>query len=94
MHEVEAFWQVGETRRIFREPLWNFSTSKPIITDNFSLFESSQSLFWASFGTIGLETFELEGIKSYTRFWGELIKSKAALRSYLMQHVSHLCVYI
>lgn len=38
-----------------------------------SLFESSQSLFWASFGMVGLETFELTGIKSYTRFWGLLM---------------------
>ncbi|XP_055629755.1 transient-receptor-potential-like protein [Toxorhynchites rutilus septentrionalis] len=38
-----------------------------------NLFESSQSLFWASFGTIGLESFELTGIKSYTRFWGLLM---------------------
>lgn len=38
-----------------------------------SLFESSQSLFWASFGMVGLESFELEGIKSYTRFWGLLM---------------------
>lgn len=39
----------------------------------FSLFESSQSLFWASFGMVGLENFELLGIKSYTRFWGLLM---------------------
>ncbi|KFB51162.1 calmodulin-binding protein trpl [Anopheles sinensis] len=38
-----------------------------------NLFESSQSLFWASFGMVGLETFELTGIKSYTRFWGLLM---------------------
>lgn len=38
-----------------------------------SLFESSQSLFWASFGMVGLEAFELTGIKSYTRFWGLLM---------------------
>ncbi|CAD7088934.1 unnamed protein product [Hermetia illucens] len=38
-----------------------------------NLFESSQSLFWASFGMVGLENFELEGIKSYTRFWGLLM---------------------
>ncbi|KAG5683126.1 hypothetical protein PVAND_012426 [Polypedilum vanderplanki] len=38
-----------------------------------NLFESSQSLFWASFGTVGLENFELLGIKSYTRFWGLLM---------------------
>jgi hypothetical protein len=37
------------------------------------LFESSQSLFWASFGAIGIENFELTGIKSYTRFWGLLM---------------------
>lgn len=39
----------------------------------FSLFESSQSLFWASFGMIGIDSFELTGIKSYTRFWGLLM---------------------
>ncbi|KAH8299649.1 hypothetical protein KR044_004292 [Drosophila immigrans] len=38
-----------------------------------NLFESSQSLFWASFGMIDLEDFELTGIKSYTRFWGLLM---------------------
>lgn len=38
-----------------------------------SLFESSQSLFWASFGMVGLENFELLGIKTYTRFWGLLM---------------------
>jgi len=37
------------------------------------LFESSQSLFWASFGAVGIENFELTGIKSYTRFWGLLM---------------------
>ncbi|XP_063238100.1 transient-receptor-potential-like protein [Bacillus rossius redtenbacheri] len=38
-----------------------------------NLFESSQSLFWASFGGIGIDSFELTGIKSYTRFWGLLM---------------------
>ncbi|XP_058788696.1 transient-receptor-potential-like protein isoform X2 [Phymastichus coffea] len=38
-----------------------------------SLFETVQSLFWASFGGIGIDTFELTGIKSYTRFWGLLM---------------------
>lgn len=46
---------------------------KNILSFDFSLFESSQSLFWASFGMVGLENFELEGIKSYTRFWGLLM---------------------
>lgn len=38
-----------------------------------SLFESFQTLFWASFGLIDLENFELTGIQSYTRFWGLLM---------------------
>ncbi|KAH8024947.1 hypothetical protein HPB51_002361 [Rhipicephalus microplus] len=37
------------------------------------LFESSQTLFWASFGLIDLDNFELSGIQSYTRFWGLLM---------------------
>lgn len=40
---------------------------------NFSVFEASQSLFWASFGMIDLDSFELTGIKTYTRFWGLLM---------------------
>ncbi|XP_054721282.1 transient receptor potential protein-like [Uloborus diversus] len=38
-----------------------------------NLFETSQSLFWASFGLVELENFELSGIKSYTRFWSLLM---------------------
>jgi len=38
-----------------------------------NLFETSQSLFWASFGLVDLESFELTGIKGFTRFWGLLM---------------------
>ncbi|XP_030748044.1 transient-receptor-potential-like protein [Sitophilus oryzae] len=38
-----------------------------------NVFESSQSLFWASFGMVELSSFELTGIKTYTRFWGLLM---------------------
>lgn len=38
-----------------------------------NVFESSQSLFWASFGLVDLSSFELAGIKTYTRFWGLLM---------------------
>ncbi|XP_042218970.1 transient receptor potential protein-like isoform X1 [Homarus americanus] len=38
-----------------------------------NLFETSQSLFWASFGLVDLQVFELTGIKSYTRFWSMLM---------------------
>ncbi|KAJ9594804.1 hypothetical protein L9F63_013896, partial [Diploptera punctata] len=38
-----------------------------------NLFETSQSLFWASFGLVDLMAFELRGIKSFTRFWALLM---------------------
>ncbi|GAB6020472.1 hypothetical protein CHUAL_003162 [Chamberlinius hualienensis] len=38
-----------------------------------NLFESTQTLFWAVFGLIDLNNFELAGIKSYTRFLGMLM---------------------
>ncbi|XP_014488485.1 PREDICTED: transient receptor potential protein-like isoform X2 [Dinoponera quadriceps] len=38
-----------------------------------NLFEASQSLFWASFGMIDLMSFDLTGIKSFTRFWALLM---------------------
>ncbi|KAK4012303.1 hypothetical protein OUZ56_021403 [Daphnia magna] len=38
-----------------------------------NLFETSQTLFWAAFGLIDLDNFELVGIKSFTRFWGLLM---------------------
>ncbi|CAG0889821.1 unnamed protein product [Cyprideis torosa] len=38
-----------------------------------NLFETSQSLFWASFGLVDLHNFELSGIQSYTRFWSLLM---------------------
>lgn len=39
----------------------------------FSLFETTQTLFWAVFGLVDLDSFELEGIKIFTRFWGMLM---------------------
>jgi transient receptor potential cation channel subfamily C member 4 len=38
-----------------------------------SLFETTQTLFWAAFGLIDLDSFELDGIKIFTRFWGMLM---------------------
>ena len=37
-----------------------------------SLWETSQTLFWAIFGLIDLDNFELTGIKEFTRFSGLL----------------------
>ena len=39
----------------------------------FSLWETSQTLFWAIFGLIDLDNFELTGIKEFTRFSGLLM---------------------
>lgn len=41
--------------------------------DTYSLFETTQTLFWAVFGLVDLESFELDGIKVFTRFWGMLM---------------------
>ncbi|KAL6437804.1 hypothetical protein ACFW04_004272 [Cataglyphis niger] len=38
-----------------------------------NLFETIQTLFWAVFGLVDLESFELDGIKVFTRFWGMLM---------------------
>ncbi|KAK9745577.1 Ion transport protein [Popillia japonica] len=38
-----------------------------------NLFETAQTLFWAVFGLIDLESFDLSGIKIFTRFWGMLM---------------------
>ncbi|KAF4523848.1 hypothetical protein B566_EDAN012549 [Ephemera danica] len=38
-----------------------------------NLFETTQTLFWAVFGLVDLNNFELAGIKSFTRFWGMLM---------------------
>ncbi|XP_046395034.1 transient receptor potential-gamma protein-like [Ischnura elegans] len=38
-----------------------------------NLFETTQTLFWAVFGLVDLDNFELAGIKSFTRFWGMLM---------------------
>lgn len=38
-----------------------------------NLFETSQTLFWASFGLVDLHNFELAGTKEFTRFWGLLM---------------------
>ncbi|XP_077296878.1 transient receptor potential-gamma protein-like isoform X3 [Arctopsyche grandis] len=38
-----------------------------------NLFETIQTLFWAVFGLVDLDSFELDGIKIFTRFWGMLM---------------------
>ncbi|KAH1000058.1 hypothetical protein HUJ05_009482 [Dendroctonus ponderosae] len=38
-----------------------------------NLFETVQTLFWAVFGLIDLDSFELNEIRIFTRFWGMLM---------------------
>jgi transient receptor potential cation channel subfamily C len=38
-----------------------------------NLFETIQTLFWASFGLIELDSIDLDGIKEFTRFWALLM---------------------
>jgi len=37
------------------------------------VFESIHTLFWTGFGEVDLETFDLPGMKPYTRFWALLM---------------------
>lgn len=38
-----------------------------------NVFESTQTLFWATFGLVDLANFDLTGIRQYTRFWALLM---------------------
>ncbi|KAG5676185.1 hypothetical protein PVAND_006034 [Polypedilum vanderplanki] len=52
----------------------NIDTNACIVWRRFAnLFETTQTLFWAAFGLIDLDSFELDGIKIFTRFWGMLM---------------------
>ena len=58
-----------------------------------NLWETSQSLFWASFGLVDLESFDLHGIKEFTRSFelgnfDERLFNK--IYSLIWQNLSHL----
>ncbi|XP_014207630.1 transient-receptor-potential-like protein [Copidosoma floridanum] len=75
----QLLWYFAELERKkcysdVNDPSWDAASDACIRWRRFSnLFESCQSLFWASFGGVGIDSFELTGIKSYTRFWGLLM---------------------
>ncbi|XP_014616389.1 PREDICTED: transient-receptor-potential-like protein [Polistes canadensis] len=75
----QLLWYFAELERKrcysdFADPSWDSTSDVCIRWRRFSnLFETCQSLFWASFGEVGIDSFELTGIKSYTRFWGLLM---------------------
>ncbi|XP_019868467.2 transient receptor potential-gamma protein [Aethina tumida] len=81
----QLLWYYAEAERLHC-PSENIETSRNTTGNNqtdtnactiwrrFSnLFETSQTLFWAVFGLIDLESFELHEIKIFTRFWGMLM---------------------
>ena len=56
------------------EPDPDYATTACIVWRRFAnMFETAQSLFWASFGLVPLTDFELTGIKEFTRFWALLM---------------------
>ncbi|GBM25703.1 Transient receptor potential-gamma protein [Araneus ventricosus] len=68
MERQQCFSGPGDTEN------WTQQRDSCLAWRRFSnLFESSQTLFWASFGLVDISNFELTGIKSYTRFWGLLM---------------------
>ncbi|XP_077268928.1 LOW QUALITY PROTEIN: transient receptor potential-like [Temnothorax americanus] len=75
----QLLWYFAELERQkcysgMSDPSWDAGSDACLRWRRFSnLFESCQSLFWASFGMVGIESFELTGIKLYTRFWGLLM---------------------
>jgi len=48
----------------------NFYSINNFLINFSSLWETIQTLFWAVFGLVDLDSFELDGIKIFTRFWG------------------------
>ena len=53
---------------------YNIYIARIIIKPPFcSLWETVQTLFWAIFGLVDLDNFELTGIKEFTRFSGLLM---------------------
>jgi Ion transport protein len=65
----------GALRSEFSTPsdLINFFVRDPRPFHVHSLWETTQTLFWAVFGLVDLDSFELDGIKIFTRFWGMLM---------------------
>lgn len=56
------------------KPNPEYATTACIVWRRFAnMFETAQSLFWASFGLVPLTDFELTGIKEFTRFWALLM---------------------
>ena len=58
---------------LFSPPMYLQSNACIVWRRFANLFETSQSLFWASFGLVSLTDFELTGIKEFTRFWALLM---------------------
>ncbi|XP_035725310.1 transient-receptor-potential-like protein [Vespa mandarinia] len=75
----QLLWYFAELERKkcyndIADPTWDAGSDSCMRWRRFSnLFETCQSLFWASFGGVGIDSFELTGIKTYTRFWGLLM---------------------
>ena len=68
------FWKERNNLSFLFSPPMYLQSNACIVWRRFAnLFETSQSLFWASFGLVSLTDFELTGIKEFTRFWALLM---------------------
>lgn len=71
--KIECFFLAHFELTFVPQSQYIYMSSHAFSFFSLSLFETSQSLFWASFGLVDLMAFELQGIKSFTRFWAMLM---------------------
>lgn len=73
-NKTPGIWLLTRVGQPFKRIILTFKSNACIVWRRFAnLFETSQSLFWASFGLVSLTDFELTGIKEFTRFWALLM---------------------
>ncbi|XP_020288795.1 transient receptor potential-gamma protein isoform X2 [Pseudomyrmex gracilis] len=78
----QLLWYYADMEKKRCPTAWAYPPNANVTTDSnacivwrrfANLFETIQTLFWAVFGLVDLESFELDGIKVFTRFWGMLM---------------------
>ncbi|XP_026829989.1 transient receptor potential-gamma protein isoform X1 [Ooceraea biroi] len=78
----QLLWYYADMEKKRCPTEWTYPPNANVTTDSnacivwrrfANLFETTQTLFWAVFGLVDLESFELDGIKVFTRFWGMLM---------------------
>ncbi|XP_076273202.1 transient receptor potential cation channel gamma isoform X2 [Rhynchophorus ferrugineus] len=73
LNQLLWYYALAEKRKCKEEPSINDTNACTIWRRFSNLFETVQTLFWAVFGLIDLDSFDLNEIKIFTRFWGMLM---------------------